>query len=504
MKSSRASDWLSEVKEIAGFSVVSDLEDTAHKFIPRTPYEKDCRSLETTDEQLKAIANTSDLAALKELRISRGITIPTNMCLSSFPDLSRLESLLKLDLSYNMMGELEITEEMPALEILTVSHNCIKYVKGLEKLPKLKALDLSHNLLEEFMDCGSTESLIELDLSHNMITAVEHIDAANYFCLRKLKLEGNAVENIEDYREKVLTIFPNLQKLDREEYIAGVEPELKSSIQLNEKALVLLLKHREEEHKFTSEKKEWEDEREKILDENRVLKEELQQLKFTQEKSIEGTPAKPKQLLSPCESIRMSSIKSINTEENVSELLYKTVLEIDQSLKTSSKADAANASSFVSAASEAVNHEVFWQWVRSISEQLNETADFGPNKDLDVLQVKINKLNGDIEKAMNKKADMERVISLSEETASKQKEKLNSILKCAVGVIDTIPTKGHDGKQERIVDLLKRITFLKKRLFETELKKSKLYVCEYCDKSKNLFKKVTIHSLVIASITTTK
>ncbi len=291
-------DWSRQLQEIEE----KLLPKSARASARRTPVEEvrqsrsnvflsgtNAHPVEPTDEQLRMIANTSSLQSLHELRISRGITLPVSSYLARVPMLGRLSGLLKLDLSYNMIETLEIPEKMASLRHLVVSHNRIAEVSTLASLPVLEVLDLSHNQVREIAhDIGAT-SLQVLDLSHNVVSALACIAGLKTLpMLFALDLRDNPVSVSPSYSSAVvIRDFPGVQVVDMSQPLSATKTssktsstgkeespplQLKESVQLNQRALGLLIQNKEATRRLEAEK-------EKILEENRALREELQKRK---------------------------------------------------------------------------------------------------------------------------------------------------------------------------------------------------------------------------------
>lgn len=124
--------------------------------------------------------------------------------LQSLETLPVLPKLRLLDVSHNYLTQLgcteneaNISETVPALEILLASHNIIAEVgEATGALPLLTALDLSHNKLRDWEPLKNSLSLISSTLA-------------------TLILNGNAiVHSTVNYRRNVVHAFPQLCYLD--------------------------------------------------------------------------------------------------------------------------------------------------------------------------------------------------------------------------------------------------------------------------------------------------
>lgn len=138
-----------------------------------------------------------------------------------------------LDLSNN---RIEVIDEairlMPHIESLTLNNNVLSEISNVTLLPRLSELNLGSNSFTTLPENLHTKlgNIISIDLSQNKLTSlsafaklyslecldvscnkVEDIDEIKYVgslpCLENLKLTGNPVSTIVDYRVKVLEPF---------------------------------------------------------------------------------------------------------------------------------------------------------------------------------------------------------------------------------------------------------------------------------------------------------
>lgn len=119
-------------------------------------------------------------------------------------------NLQKIDLSYNIMSYLPVDLKYGTAKLkeLNLSHNQLNGLNAhvLANLTQLDVLDMSYNDLSDekrFLRFRVSENLTELDLSGNNLNylPVDKLGSR----LRKLKLEGNYLEAIEEnIQEKIL------------------------------------------------------------------------------------------------------------------------------------------------------------------------------------------------------------------------------------------------------------------------------------------------------------
>lgn len=125
-------------------------------------------------------------------------------------------NLVTLELRGN---QLETTDgiNLPHLQQLYLAQNAIKRLEGLEKLERLTALHLRDNQLESLDGLSpSMKCLQYLNARGNAITdaALRYIGFLSQ-SLRVLVLSGNPVAENSEYRINVLTVVPQLERLDK-------------------------------------------------------------------------------------------------------------------------------------------------------------------------------------------------------------------------------------------------------------------------------------------------
>ncbi|XP_033216816.1 nischarin-like [Belonocnema kinseyi] len=139
----------------------------------------------------------------------------------------------RLDLSDNCIETIdEAIKLMPHIEILTLNNNRLQEIANVTLLPRLSQLslasnsfkslpddlhtklgqivhlDLSQNSLKSLASFAKLYCLEELDVSCNRIANIEEVKyIGNLPCLENLRLTGNPVSTIVDYRVKVLEPF---------------------------------------------------------------------------------------------------------------------------------------------------------------------------------------------------------------------------------------------------------------------------------------------------------
>ncbi|XP_031168742.1 dynein regulatory complex subunit 3 [Sander lucioperca] len=124
-------------------------------------------------------------------------------------------SLAKLDLNHNLIEKIEGLDRLINLTWLNLTFNSIEKIEGLESLRKLEVLNLSNNRISVIENMDTLEKITHFFIANNLI---EKLDKVLY--LRKFKnlftvnLFGNPVSKEDDYKFFIAAYFPNLVCLD--------------------------------------------------------------------------------------------------------------------------------------------------------------------------------------------------------------------------------------------------------------------------------------------------
>lgn len=125
---------------------------------------------------------------LQSLNLSHNMLL----CIRDFGQ-GQLGQLKCLDLSFNMISNIDILQGLVNLEYLDLSDNQITNIESLETLCNLKYLSLSSNEVQTIPTLSAMVNLEELDLGHNKITVISNLD--KLVNLRVLNLSNNNVLN---------------------------------------------------------------------------------------------------------------------------------------------------------------------------------------------------------------------------------------------------------------------------------------------------------------------
>ncbi|ELK34203.1 Acidic leucine-rich nuclear phosphoprotein 32 family member B [Myotis davidii] len=115
-------------------------------------------------------------------------------------------------------GKIEgLTDEFVNLEFLSLINVGLISVSNLPKLPKLKKLELSDNRISGCLDMLAEKlpNLTHLNLSGNKLKDISTLEPLKKLeCLKSLDLFNCEVTNLNDYRESVFKLLPQLTYLD--------------------------------------------------------------------------------------------------------------------------------------------------------------------------------------------------------------------------------------------------------------------------------------------------
>ncbi|XP_062575621.1 acidic leucine-rich nuclear phosphoprotein 32 family member A-like isoform X2 [Saccostrea cucullata] len=109
-----------------------------------------------------------------------------------------------------------LTEEFSELESLSLINVGLTSLKGFPSLPKLQKLELSDNRIQSGLhNLQGCPNLTHLSLSGNKIKEIDTLEPLKNFSeLKHLDLFNCEVTQLDDYREQVFELLPNLKFLD--------------------------------------------------------------------------------------------------------------------------------------------------------------------------------------------------------------------------------------------------------------------------------------------------
>ncbi|XP_077173421.1 acidic leucine-rich nuclear phosphoprotein 32 family member A [Paroedura picta] len=194
---------------------------------------------------------------------------------------------LVLDNCRSNEGKIEgLTDEFEELEFLSTINVCLSSVANLPKLNKLKKLELSDNRISGGLEVLAEKcpNLTHLNLSGNKIKDLSTIEPLEKLeNLKSLDLFNCEVTNLNDYRDNVFKLLPQLTYLDgydrddkeapdsdAEGYVEGLEDEEEEDEdgeEYEDDAQVVEDEEEEEEEEEEEDEEEEEEEEEEVTGE---------------------------------------------------------------------------------------------------------------------------------------------------------------------------------------------------------------------------------------------
>jgi Leucine-rich repeat (LRR) protein len=120
------------------------------------------------------------------------------------------KTLLVLDMSFNVIRDMEPIAACPLLREVYLANNKISKMAGLEPLVHLQKLDLGANRIREISESqlvGCKDSLTELWLGKNKINKIQGLQHLQ--CLKRLDVQSNRLTRVES----IATLADTLQEL---------------------------------------------------------------------------------------------------------------------------------------------------------------------------------------------------------------------------------------------------------------------------------------------------
>nr|XP_033500180.1 dynein regulatory complex subunit 3 [Epinephelus lanceolatus] len=124
-------------------------------------------------------------------------------------------SLTKLELNNNQIEKMEGLDQLLNLTWLNLSFNSIQKIEGLESLRKLEVLNLCNNRISVIENMDTLEKITLFFIANNHLRQLDNVLYLRGFKnLRSINLCGNPVSKEDEYKFFMAAHFPNLMYLD--------------------------------------------------------------------------------------------------------------------------------------------------------------------------------------------------------------------------------------------------------------------------------------------------
>ncbi|XP_049925233.1 dynein regulatory complex subunit 3 isoform X2 [Epinephelus moara] len=124
-------------------------------------------------------------------------------------------SLTKLELNNNQIEKMEGLDQLLNLTWLNLSFNSIQKIEGLESLRKLEVLNLCNNRISVIENMDTLEKITLFFIANNHLGQLDNVLYLRGFKnLRSINLCGNPVSKEDEYKFFMAAHFPNLMYLD--------------------------------------------------------------------------------------------------------------------------------------------------------------------------------------------------------------------------------------------------------------------------------------------------
>ncbi|CAF0722095.1 unnamed protein product [Adineta steineri] len=161
--------------------------------------------------KLRALTGTDDLANIRDLEM---IVDTSDTSLGNFG--FYLQKLNQLKLSNSVIPRIrDLGTSLSHVRVLWMARCCLNDLDGITSLQALEELYVAYNEISDLSALSMLENLRLLDLESNLIDDLHQVEfLALCSSLETLTLEGNPINNHDDYRAEIIHRLPRLQILD--------------------------------------------------------------------------------------------------------------------------------------------------------------------------------------------------------------------------------------------------------------------------------------------------
>ncbi|KAG2456112.1 DRC3 protein, partial [Polypterus senegalus] len=139
-----------------------------------------------------------------------------NNIIEKIEGLEYLVNLVWLDLSFNNIEVIDGLDSLVKLEDLSLYHNRISKIENLDNLKKLQFFSIGNNDVDKLENASLKSDFLHVHtiLSMASLSVLQIIYLRRLEKLEALCLDGNPIEQVEDYKLFVAAYLPNLVYLD--------------------------------------------------------------------------------------------------------------------------------------------------------------------------------------------------------------------------------------------------------------------------------------------------
>jgi len=201
---------ISDLTPLSNMPYLLDL-DVSHNNIAKVLDFRPPRNLVKANFSHNNITRIDDLSEHHFLQI----LILDNNEIRFIEGLIECHRLQELSLSNNKISNIENLDNLPLLR-LSIKGNRITEIENLETLLVLHELDLSWNQIKSLAGLEDHDLLHTINLENNLVDDMKEIQHLTRLSnLRILDLEGNPIQQLNDYRMEVLYNIQRLSNLDK-------------------------------------------------------------------------------------------------------------------------------------------------------------------------------------------------------------------------------------------------------------------------------------------------
>ena len=186
---------LGDISNVTSLKPLKNLQSLEKIFIVKgCTNDAFCDILEIDKIREIRILNSPIYKIPKNQSLVKNLTLK-NCLISDIHNISTYKTLEELDLSYNVIEEIDGVQELKILNTLNLSNNKIMDIQFLKDVISIKDIDLSYNKIRETDALSSLKFVEELNISNNEIASVLNFSMLRY--IKKLDCSFNNILTLE-------------------------------------------------------------------------------------------------------------------------------------------------------------------------------------------------------------------------------------------------------------------------------------------------------------------